>query len=56
VKDGFLADHERLARHAGDFGGLAEQATSIAGELDRTLDALGESWGTDDVGQSFAAV
>ena len=56
MKDGFLSDHERLARHAGDFGGLAERATAIAGELNRTLDELGQPWGTDDVGQSFAAV
>jgi uncharacterized protein YukE len=56
MKDGFLADHERLARHAGDFGGLAEQAAAIAGELNRTLDALGQPWGGDDVGRSFAAV
>lgn len=56
MKDGFLTDHERLAQHAGDFGGLAERATAIAGELNRTLDSLGQPWGTDDVGQSFAAV
>ncbi|MET0238188.1 MAG: WXG100 family type VII secretion target [Kibdelosporangium sp.] len=56
MKDGFLTDHERLAQHAGDFAGLAERATAIAGELNRNLDALGQSWGTDDVGQSFSAV
>ncbi|MBP2322802.1 uncharacterized protein YukE [Kibdelosporangium banguiense] len=56
MKDGFLTDHERLAQHAGDFGGLAERAAALAGELSRTLDELGSPWGTDDVGQSFAAV
>ena len=52
---GFHTDHERLAKHAGEFGGLAERAAKIAGELNRTLDALGQPWGTDEVGQSFAA-
>jgi hypothetical protein len=56
VNDGFSTDHEALARRAVDFGGLAERAGTIAGELDRTLDALGRPWGDDEVGQSFSAV
>ena len=56
MKDGFRTDHERLTRHAGEFAGLADRAASIAGELTRTLDALGQPWGKDEVGQSFAAI
>lgn len=56
MKDGFRTDHERLTRHAGEFAGLADRAAAIAGELNRALDALGQPWGKDDVGQSFAAV
>nr|WP_042195651.1 WXG100 family type VII secretion target [Kibdelosporangium sp. MJ126-NF4]CEL22139.1 hypothetical protein [Kibdelosporangium sp. MJ126-NF4]CTQ92920.1 hypothetical protein [Kibdelosporangium sp. MJ126-NF4] len=56
MKDGFRTDHERLAQHAGEFGGLADRAASIAGELNRTLDSLGQPWGKDEVGQSFAAI
>ena len=54
--NGFRADHESLARHAGDFAGLAERAGSIAGELNRGLTELGKSWGQDEVGQSFGTV
>lgn len=53
---GFESDHESLARHAGDFAGLAERAGKLAGELNRTLDALGKPWGDDEVGESFSAV
>ncbi|ONI85914.1 hypothetical protein ALI144C_12475 [Actinosynnema sp. ALI-1.44] len=56
MKDGFLTDHERLARHAGEFGGLADRAATIAAELARTLDSLGRPWGEDEVGQSFSAI
>ncbi|CAM3620774.1 WXG100 family type VII secretion target [Kibdelosporangium persicum] len=56
MNGGFLTDYERLTRHAGEFGGLAERAASIAGDLNRTLDALGQPWGNDEVGQSFSAV
>ncbi|ALG13637.1 WXG100 family type VII secretion target [Kibdelosporangium phytohabitans] len=56
MKDGFRTDSERLTRHAGEFGGLAERASSIAAELNRTLDSLGQPWGKDEVGQSFAAI
>jgi uncharacterized protein YukE len=53
---GFQSDHESLARHAGDFSGLAERAGKLAGELNRTLDSLGRPWGDDEVGESFSAV
>ncbi len=56
MKDGFLTDYERLSRHAGEFGGLADRVASIAGELNRTLDSLGQPWGTDEVGQSFSKI
>ncbi|MCE7006016.1 hypothetical protein LWC34_24745 [Kibdelosporangium philippinense] len=56
MKDGFLTDHERLSRHAGEFGGLADRVATIAGELNRTLDSLGQPWGRDEVGQSFAKI
>jgi len=56
MNSGFSTDHERLTRHAGEFGGLAERAGQIAGDLNHTLDALGKPWGDDEVGHSFAAV
>jgi uncharacterized protein YukE len=56
VNDGFSTDHERLARHAGEFTGLTERAGKITGELNTALDGLGRPWGDDEVGQSFAAV
>jgi uncharacterized protein YukE len=54
--DGFSTDPEALARHAGEFDGLAERAGKIAGDLNQTLDGLGKPWGDDEVGQSFASV
>ncbi|MQA08630.1 MAG: hypothetical protein GEU98_08775 [Pseudonocardiaceae bacterium] len=52
---GFHADFERLASKAGEFDGFAERAGKIFGELRENLDAVGECWGTDEVGRSFAA-
>jgi prepilin-type processing-associated H-X9-DG protein len=51
---GFQADPAKLARHAADFPGLAEQAGSIHGELTTALAAAGQCWGADAAGQSFA--
>lgn len=51
--DDFEVDAERLAARAGDFAPLVDRVNGIH----RTLtDALSPCWGTDAVGQSFAAV
>ncbi|MFI9007446.1 hypothetical protein ACIGNX_09485 [Actinosynnema sp. NPDC053489] len=52
---GFRTDLARLAEGADDFGAFAERAGKIAAELTGTLDSLGECWGADAIGQSFAA-
>jgi len=52
---GFRADPDRLAARARDFQGLAETAEAIVAELTGELEAAGRCWGSDDVGQSFAA-
>lgn len=54
--DGFRSEHTALTQHAGDFNGLAERAGKISGDLSGLLDSLGQSWGSDEVGQSFTAV
>ncbi|HEY3752247.1 MAG TPA: hypothetical protein VGL80_23940 [Pseudonocardiaceae bacterium] len=51
---GFQADPAKLARHAADFPGLAEQAGAIHSELSTALAAAGPCWGGDAAGQSFA--
>jgi hypothetical protein len=53
--NGFNADPDRLTVQAGEFPGLASRAGAIHRELTDTLSALGPCWGTDQVGQSFAA-
>jgi hypothetical protein len=52
---GFHADIERLERHGGAFAGHADRAAEIAGGLRQTLDRLDGCWGSDEVGNSFAA-
>jgi uncharacterized protein YukE len=52
---GFQADPAKLARHAADFPGLADQAGAIHGELTTALAAAGPCWGGDAAGRSFAA-
>lgn len=54
--DGYRADADRLASQGGLFEGLAERAAAIHRDLADVLDPLGRCWGTDQVGQSFAAV
>lgn len=52
---GFAVETGALARHAEEFGPLAERASRIAAELRQVLDEEGHPWGGDAVGQSFAA-
>lgn len=52
---GFSADAGSLARHAERFDGLAEEVGRIQGELRDALGEAGDCWGSDAVGQSFAA-
>ncbi|WP_020668135.1 hypothetical protein [Amycolatopsis nigrescens] len=52
---GFQVDQERLASGAKEFDGLVERAAKIAAELDQALDGAAAAWGSDQVGQSFAA-
>ncbi|MFD0199569.1 MULTISPECIES: hypothetical protein [Saccharothrix] len=52
---GFETDLARLAEGADDFTAFAERAGKIAGELSGVLDSIGDCWGADAIGQSFAA-
>ncbi|MBW4716193.1 WXG100 family type VII secretion target [Saccharothrix obliqua] len=52
---GFEIDLARLDAGAADFGGFAERAGKVFGELGGALDALGACWGDDAVGRSFAS-
>lgn len=52
---GFRTDLARLAEGADDFTAFAERAGKIAAELGGALDSLGDCWGADAIGQSFAA-
>ncbi len=51
----FEADADRLTAGAGEFPALAERAGTIHRELSDTLGSIGACWGTDTIGQSFAA-
>ena len=55
VDNGFQVDPDKLARHAGEFPGFADQVSSIHGELSQALGQAGSCWGDDAAGQSFAA-
>ncbi len=52
---GFEVEPDKLARHAGDFPGYADQVGAIHGELTGALDQAGSCWGDDPAGQSFAS-
>ncbi|WP_447004298.1 WXG100 family type VII secretion target [Saccharothrix isguenensis] len=52
---GFQSDLARLTEGAADFTAFAERAGKIAGDLAGVLDSLGDCWGGDAIGQSFAA-
>lgn len=51
---GFRSDNERLRTGATQLVAAGEQAKQIAARLRRELAALGECWGADAVGRSFA--
>lgn len=53
--NGFQTDLARLAEGAEDFTSFAERAGKIAGDLGGLLDSLGDCWGGDAIGQSFAS-
>lgn len=53
---GFRADVDQLARRASEFEDLAGRARRIAADLRHAIEAAGECWGRDEVGQRFAAV
>jgi hypothetical protein len=52
---GFQVDPAVLARHAGEFPGYADRAGAIHRQLADTLAELGDCWGDDPAGRSFAA-
>jgi uncharacterized protein YukE len=54
VDNGFEADPAKLAQHAADFPGYADQVGAIHAELRSALAAAGSCWGDDAAGQSFA--
>lgn len=53
--DGFDVDVDGLTGRAGQFDGLVERLGTIERDLTDALAATGPCWGTDAVGQSFAA-
>ena len=53
---GFHVDADRLATQAGEFAELATRAAAVHRELRDTLAEVGRCWGSDAVGQSFAAM
>jgi hypothetical protein len=55
MTDGFTTDADALATRAGEFPDLAARAGAIHRELSEALSGFGPCWGTDRVGQSFAA-
>ncbi len=55
-QDGFAVDAQRLGARAAEFDTLAERARAIARGLVDELDDTGTPWGSDAVGDSFAAV
>jgi hypothetical protein len=55
MTDGFTADADRLTAQAGQFPELVERAGAIHRDLTAALAATGACWGSDGVGQSFAA-
>ena len=54
--DGFEVDAERLADRATQFEPLVGRLGKIHGDLRDALSTHGACWGTDAVGQSFAAI
>ncbi|MCP2169989.1 WXG100 family type VII secretion target [Goodfellowiella coeruleoviolacea] len=52
--NGFRSDNERLLTGATQLTAAGEQARQIAARLQRELAALGECWGADAIGRSFA--
>ncbi len=53
---GFGLDPHELGAQAGEFATLAERARAVARDLAEALDATPAPWGSDAVGESFAAV
>jgi hypothetical protein len=53
--DGFDVDVGGLTDRAGQFDGLVDRLGTIERDLTDALSATGSCWGTDAVGQSFAA-
>ncbi|ACU95665.1 hypothetical protein MINT15_21820 [Saccharomonospora viridis] len=56
AQDGFAVDPQRLQAGAAEFDTFAERARALARGLADELDDTGTPWGTDAVGDSFAAV
>lgn len=53
---GFGLDTHELDAQAGEFATLAERARAVVRDLAEALDAIPAPWGSDAVGESFAAV
>lgn len=51
--NGFRSDNDGLTARAGEFDDLAGQARRIADDLRRAVEATGQCWGSDEVGQRF---
>jgi uncharacterized protein YukE len=52
---GFRSDTGQLAQRAEEFDELAGQAERLTRALRQSAESAGQCWGTDAIGQSFAA-
>lgn len=53
-REPLYGDSDRIENGGRLLGELAEHAGRIAGELKSTVDGLGQCWGEDEIGRSFA--
>jgi hypothetical protein len=52
---GFAADADRIGARSHDFADHAQRARTVARSLQTALESAEQAWGSDAVGQSFAA-
>lgn len=53
--NGFRIDADQLTRRAGELDELAGQAERIVDTLQQAVESGAQAWGSDEIGQSFAA-
>lgn len=53
-REPLYGDSDRIANGGQRLGELSEHVSKIVGELRSTVDSLGQCWGDDEIGRSFA--